>query len=103
MKKIRRFFDYLKHFWLSRYGFGIIFVAFAVWVIFFDDNSKISQHQLAKENVALKKDTTEGNKVIAELQFQIKALTDSLEVIEKYAREHYQMQVKNEDVFLFEK
>jgi len=103
MEKIKRFFNYLKYFLLSKYGFGIIFAAFAVWVLFFDTNSIAAQRKLAKENAELRRDTTEGKRIIDEKKSQIKALTDSLEVIEKYAREQYQMKAENEDVFLFDK
>jgi len=103
MKKIKRFFNYLKYFLLSKYGFVIIFMAFFVWVLFFDKNSIIAQRQLAKVNAGVRKEIDESKKMIIEKQSQINALTDSLKVIEKYAREYYQMQGENEDVFLFEK
>ena len=101
MEKIKRFFKYLKYFLLSKYSFAIIFMIFAVWVLFFDTNSIIAQKQLAKVNANLKKEIDECEKIIAEKQSQINELSDSLEVIEKYAREHLQMKAKNENVFLF--
>ena len=103
MDKIKRFFKYLSHFLLSKYGFAIIFLAFAVWVCFFDINSIKGQRQIARENLELKNEIETNKKIIAEKQSQIKALSDSIEFIEKYAREHYQMQAENEDVFLLKK
>ena len=102
MGKIKHFFNYLKYFTLSIYGFVVIFLAFAVWVLFFDINSIKGQRQIEKENLELKKDTAECNRMIAELQSKIRAF-DSLEYIEKFAREHYKMKVEDEEVFLFEK
>ena len=103
MKKIKRFFNYLKYFLLSKYGFGLIFLLFAVWILFFDANSIKAQKQLAQENAKLRKEISDGKQIIEQKQSQIKALTDSIEVIEKYAREYHQMKAENEDVFLFDK
>jgi len=102
MEKIKRFFNYLKYFLLSKYFLGIVFLVFFVFAGFQGKYSKKERCKLEKENLALKKDTAENNRVIAELQSKIKAL-DSLAFVEKYAREHYQMQAEDEDVFLFDK
>ena len=102
MKNIKRFFNYLKYFLLSKYFLGIILLVFIVFVGFKSKYSGEERSKLKKENLELKKDTAENNRMIAELQSKIKSL-DSIKFIEKYAREHYQMQAENEDVFLFKK
>jgi len=103
MEKIKRFFKYLKYFLLSKYCFAVIFLLFFIWLIFFDKNSIKEQKQLATENTELRKEIEENRKIISEYKFKIKALSDSLEVIEKYAREHYQMKAENETVYLIDK
>ena len=102
MKKIKRFFNYLKYFLLSKYFLGIVLLVFFIFAGFQGKYSKRERCKLEKENLVLKKDTAENNRVITDLKSKIKAL-DSLAFIEKYAREHYRMQAENENVFLFEK
>jgi cell division protein FtsB len=102
MKKIKSFFIYIKYFFLSKYGFGIIFLTFVVWIIFFDENSKLKQFNIYNQNKELKKEIEDDKKNILENQMQIDLLSTDIDFIKKYAREKYQMKAENEDVFLFD-
>jgi len=78
----------------------VTFIAFIVWIMFFDNHNIISQVRLTKEL----------NKIKADKQFYIdeiekdkktsnELMTDP-ECLEKYAREHYLMKKDDEDIFL---
>jgi len=78
----------------------VTFIAFIVWITFFDNHNIISQVCLTKEL----------NKIKANKQFYIdeiekdkktsKELMTDPECLEKYAREHYLMKKDDEDIFL---
>jgi len=102
MKKIKHFFKYIEYFFFSRYFFVIVLVIFTAWILFFDKNNVMKQQQTAKENNEIRTNTANIKRFIAEKQYQIKALSDSLAYTEKYAREHYQMRKDGETVFLFD-
>lgn len=85
--------------WL-RNKFLISFVAFAVWMLFFDERDvfSLSHHrQELKELQQSKKYYTEEiNKERSELE----KLKNNPATLEKYAREKYYMKRDNEDLFL---
>ena len=79
----------------------IIFILFIVWMAFFDENSFLNHWELNKEiekledaNKYYKKQIDTDSKIINNLKDP-----DSLE---KYAREEYKMNRKNEDIYLIE-
>ncbi|WP_299890682.1 septum formation initiator family protein [uncultured Lacinutrix sp.] len=81
--------------------FLIIFIAFAVWMLFFDSNSLIIHNELNNEIEALenekeyyKKEIVKDNKALKELQKE--------EGLEKFAREEYYMKRENEDIYIIE-
>ena len=78
-------------------------VAFAVWMLFFDQNDYKSQRQR-------KRDLQEANDGIAYLNGEIAQMEkDHAEIttdpakLEQYAREHYRMKRDNEDVYVVER
>jgi cell division protein DivIC len=85
--------------WL-RNKFLISFVAFAVWMLFFDERDIFSlthHRQELKELQQSKKYYTEQiNKESSELE----KLKNNPATLEKYAREKYYMKRDNEDLFL---
>ena len=85
--------------WL-RNKFLISFVAFAVWMLFFDERDIFSlthHRQELKELQQSKKYYTEQiNKEGSELE----KLKNNPATLEKYAREKYYMKRDNEDLFL---
>lgn len=83
---------------INKYFLAI--VAFAVWMIFFDNNSLKRQRILNGRIDEIKgmkafymTEIAKNNKAIYELE------TD-LETVEKYAREKYMMKRDSEDVFI---
>lgn len=78
----------------------VLFLAFAVWVIFFDNNSLINRiglqgdiNKLEKERDYYKEKIEKDNQKILELKTNKKNL-------EKFAREQYLMKKKNEDIYI---
>jgi cell division protein FtsB len=85
--------------WL-RNKFLISFVAFAVWMLFFDERDIFSlthhRQELKELQQSKKYYTEEINKESAELE----KLKNNPATLEKYAREKYYMKRDNEDLFL---
>ncbi|WP_452223179.1 FtsB family cell division protein [Lacinutrix chionoecetis] len=81
--------------------FLIIFIAFAIWMLFFDGNSLLIHNELNNEIEALenekkyyRKEIVKDNKAIKELKKE--------EGLEKFAREEYYMKRDNEDIYIIE-
>jgi cell division protein FtsB len=78
-------------------------VAFAAWMIFFDQNNWTAQKE---RNNALK-DTERNiaylNEEIAGMEKEYKELTTNPERLELYARERYKMKKDNEDIYIVER
>ncbi len=79
----------------------LVLVIFAVWMLFFDENSFLNHRELDKEidklensNEYYQKEIEADNKIISNLKD-----SDSLE---KFAREEYKMKKKNEEIFIIE-
>ncbi len=79
----------------------LILLVFAIWMIFFDENSVVNQRELNKEIDGMEKsieyyegEITKDKQLISNLKNP-----DSLE---KFAREEYKMKKQNEDIFLIE-
>lgn len=96
---------------LNRYIF--ISLLFVVWIIFFDKNNVISQHEYSKKLNQLKK-----NKAYYETEIEVnRKEMDELSIedtsvvydpvrmkkLEKFAREKYLMKKDDEDVFVITK
>ena len=79
----------------------IITLLFVIWMLFFDENSFLNQHELNNEIDKLEKATDYYKKEIDHDKKIIKNLenTDSLE---RFAREQYRMKKKNEDIYIIE-
>ncbi|NLL27756.1 MAG: septum formation initiator family protein [Bacteroidales bacterium] len=78
----------------------LVSLAFAVWIIFFDQNNLIYQRSLRKE---LKKVEAEHSfykkEINKDSRKYLEIITDN-DRLEKFAREKYLMKRENEDVFL---
>lgn len=81
--------------------FLLVTIIFIVWMLFFDANSWLIQRELNKEIDALnvKKEFYESK--ISSDKKEIKIL-QTLEGVEKYAREKYNMKKENEDIYIIE-
>lgn len=77
--------------------------AFAVWMLFFDENNMLVQYNRRHELIALQKKRGFYKNEITKVDKQYKELTTSSELQEKFARENYMMKKDNEDVFVIVK
>ena len=81
--------------------FLLAFVAFAVWMFFFDDRDVVTTHmKYPMELRQLKQSKTHYEQQIAETKEELKQLKANAAAIEKYARENYLMKRDNEDLFI---
>ena len=78
-------------------------IAFAAWMVFFDQNNWTAQKE---RNNALK-DTERNiaylNEEIADMEKEYLELTTNPERLEQYAREKYKMKKDNEDIYIVER
>ncbi len=99
--KIGNILLFTRYFILSKYGYATIILLFAVWIIFFDHNSKMKKWQLKAENSNIRKENALLKRRIRYNTIKIESLYNSKYSIEQYAREQYGMKAPDEDVFLF--
>jgi cell division protein FtsB len=83
--------------------FVITAAAFAVWMIFFDENSWSVQHQRQQQLKATEENIAYLQKEIASAEKRYKSLTSDAKTLERYAREKYRMKRDNEDVYVVER
>jgi cell division protein FtsB len=79
----------------------LVLTAFVVWMFFFDTNSLLIHRELKKEIKNLEKTQDFLRNEIEKDKKIIKKLSDSTE-LEKFAREHYYLKKKNEEIYLIE-
>ncbi len=79
----------------------IIFMVFAVWMLFFDGNSFLIHHELNSEMNALETERDYYRKEIEKDKKGIKALSTE-EGLERLAREKYYMKRENEEIYIIE-
>ncbi len=79
----------------------LIFVVFCVWMLFFDENSYLTHHDLNKEKSKLEKSIDYFSKEIAKDKKIIDQLKDSNK-LEKYGRETYFFKRDSEDIYIIE-
>ncbi len=94
MKKFKKILPYIKN------KYTLTFMAFVVWVSFFDKNDILSQMELRKE---VKKLETEKQYFVTEIsknKSDMKELMTNPKNLEKFAREKYLMKKDDEDVFV---
>lgn len=81
--------------------FVIIFIVFAVWMLFLDSNSLLIHHELNEDISDLEAEKEYYKKEIEKDKKAIKELSTD-EGIEKLAREKYYMKKDNEDIYIIE-
>ncbi len=79
----------------------VIFIAFLVWMLFFDESSFLNNRKLNKDINTLEKESNYYKDEISKDQKMIKDLNTPDSLI-KYAREKYKMKKENEEIFLIE-
>jgi cell division protein FtsB len=78
----------------------LTFLAFAVWMVFFDNNNLKRQVQLREDLEELYRTRSFYKAEIARNRQAIEELTTNKETLEKFAREKYLMRRDSEDVFI---
>lgn len=84
----------------NRYLLAI--TAFAVWIIFFDENNLFVQRQRSKELNELKTKIEYYRTQVDLTKKELKDLRNDPATLEKYAREKYFMKRDNEDVYVID-
>lgn len=79
----------------------IIFIAFAVWMFFFDENSFFTDREFNQTIDKLEADKEYYIKEIRKDTQKIKELEDP-DKLDKFAREEYNMKKENEDIYIIE-
>lgn len=81
--------------------FFLIFIVFAVWMLFFDSNSWFIHNELNNDIETLEEEKEYYKNEIEKDRKEIKKLSND-KGLEKYGREKYHMKKKNEDIYLIE-
>jgi cell division protein FtsB len=85
----------LKRVFLNKYG--LVFIAFLVWMIFFDTKNVFVQYKLSNRIEALEQDKKE---YLVNYENVLKEKYNLKKDIEKFAREKYFMHKENEEVYI---
>ncbi len=93
-KKYKKILPYIKNKYI------ITFVAFVVWIAFFDKNDLLSQRDLKNEVHKLETEKSWYLSEVKKNQSDMKELQTNPLTLEKFAREKYMMKRDNEDVFV---
>lgn len=83
-----------------RNAFFLAGVAFAVWMLFFDENNMMVQYHRRHQLSDLRRKARYYQEEIAKVDGQINELTTNAATQERYARENYLMKRDSEDVFV---
>ncbi len=77
--------------------YGLVFFAFLIWMLFFDNKNMLVQHKLSKQIKALEQSKKE---YLVKYKNVLKEKHDLNSDIEKFAREKFFMHKENEVVFI---
>lgn len=91
-------FQTIKSVFRNKYFLSVL--AFATWMLFFDDkdvSTMLARHNKLKE---LQKSEIQLSKQINDTRTELNLLKTSAQTVEKYAREKYFMKKDNEDLFV---
>ena len=85
---------------LIRYRYAITLGAFALWMLFFDQNNMIEQFKLRRQLNNLKAEKEYYIREMEKAQQEYDELFTNQESLEKFAREKYLMKKDDEDIFV---
>lgn len=77
--------------------YGLVFLVFLVWMLFFDSKNMFVQYKLSKQIKALEQEKEE---YVKKYKIVLKEKHDLNNDIEKFAREKFFMHKENEVVFI---
>lgn len=84
-----------------RNKFVLLFFAYFIYLLFFSQNTIISQAKLALQLRKLEKEQHYYISEIQKVKQEQEELFSGTEQMEKYAREHYWMKRDSEDLYIF--
>ncbi len=84
-----------------RSKFLLLFTVYFIYLLFFSENTIVSQVKLALQLNELNKEETYYTKEISNIKQEQKDLFSGIDQMEKYARENYWMKRDSEDVYIF--
>jgi len=80
----------------------IVFIAFAIWIMFFDENSLTQHRKNLEELVQLEEQVDLYKHKIESDKRKLYELQTNDENLEKFAREQFFMKKANEDIYVIE-
>lgn len=86
---------------IAKNKYLLVGLFFILWMAFFDQNDLMSRRALDKEIETLESDQKFFLSETEKLKKVENRLLEDEDAIEKYAREHFYMKKKDEDVFVF--
>ena len=86
---------------LLRNKFFLLFAGYFIYLLFFTQNTLVSQAKLALQLHELNKEETYYTKEIAKVKKEQKDLFSGIDQMETYARENYWMKRDSEDLYIF--
>lgn len=85
---------------LLRNRYVLTFLAFFVWVGFFDQNNLLERYELSNRITELERQKKHYQHEIADNEKRIQELQSDPENLEKFAREQYLMKKPDEEIFI---
>lgn len=85
---------------LLRNRYIISFLAFIVWIGFFDQNNLLERHELSQRINELERQKIHYQQEISNNKNRMQELQSDPENLEKFAREQYLMKKPDEDIFV---
>lgn len=85
----------------TRNRYLVTLFMFFGWMIYFDNDSFYVQLQRKWQVIKIEREINFYTKELEKTKIEEKALTESNEYFEKFARETYLLKKKDEDVFIF--
>ena len=96
---IKSFWDRLPWYLKNRYAVTVL--AFAIWMMFFDQHNMINLIELRAELYQLQSDKAYYQEEIITIREDLEELLSDNNKLEKFAREKYFMKKPNEEIFIF--
>lgn len=85
---------------LLRNRYVLTFLAFLIWITFFDQNNLLERHELSGRIRELEQQKIHYQEEIENNKQRIKELQSNPENLEKFAREQYLMKKPDEEIFV---
>jgi len=85
---------------LLRNRYAVTFLAFIIWIGFFDQNNLIERFELSSRIKELERQKVHYKNEIVNNKKRIEELQSDPENLEKFAREQYLMKKPDEDIFI---